>query len=83
MARDLCGNCQHWREEHYGVNGEWQGQLFGCAEYQGEEPSDERAAKKPDELRASKRRIQQLREQRATSFYDEPVAGEDTARRRR
>lgn len=73
MDKDLCANCAHWREEHYGVNGEWQGNLFGCAEYQGTEPDDERSGKKADEIRASRKKLQQLRSQRAASFYDTPV----------
>lgn len=72
--RDLCANCGHWREEHYGVAGEFQGQLFGCAEYQGVEPSDDRAARKADEVRASRNKIQQLRAKKAQTFYDEASA---------
>ena len=70
IERDLCGNCAHWREEHYGVNGEFQGHLFGCAEYQGVEPDADRAAKKQEEVRASRKRIQELRSRKAANFYD-------------
>ena len=69
--RDLCANCAHWREEHYGVTGEWQGHLFGCAEYQGVEPDDDRAARKADEVRASRKRIRDIRSQKAATFYSE------------
>lgn len=67
--RDLCANCAHWREEHYDVTGAFQGQLFGCHEYQGVDPDDARAAKKDAEIRASRKRILELRSEAAAGFY--------------
>lgn len=69
MDRDLCVNCDHWREEHYGVTGEFQGQLFGCAEYQGDAPDEERRSRKAEELRASRERIRQIKADRSAAFY--------------
>lgn len=67
--RDLCANCAHWREEHYDRTGVFQGALFGCSEYQGIEPSDERAANKAAEVRASAKAIASERTRRAQTFY--------------
>lgn len=76
MDRDLCLNCDHWREEHYGVTGEWQGQLWGCAEYQGGDPGEARRSAKPDELRASRERVRQIKADRAAAFYAGIEGGE-------
>ena len=67
--RDLCANCRHWREEHYDTTGAFQGKLFGCDEYQGIDPDEDRAAKKEKEVRASRIKIAELREKNATAFY--------------
>lgn len=70
MDRDLCANCGHWREEHYGVTGEFiGGRVFGCAEYQGIEPTEERRAKKADQLRAAREAIRRTLEEEADAFY--------------
>lgn len=74
MDRDLCMNCDHWREEHYGVTGEWQGQLFGCAEYQGGVPREERRAEKSEQVAASRQRVAQLRAAKTASWYDANTA---------
>lgn len=51
--RDLCANCGHWREEHYGKSGAFVAHTkFGCESYEGTEPSPERAAKKTAQLAA-------------------------------
>ena len=49
FARDLCGNCGRWREEHYGADNSWlEGQP--CAEYIGITPGEDRRKKKDREL---------------------------------
>lgn len=50
--RDLCANCDNWRELHYGSeSGIFIGdRALGCVEYQGTVPSPQRRAKKDDEL---------------------------------
>lgn len=50
LERDLCGNCDHWREEHYDSDGAWMGEMIGCAEYIGVNPTPERLRRKPKDL---------------------------------
>jgi len=47
--RDLCGNCDRWREEHYAADGSWLAEQ-PCDEYYGITPSADRAKKKEREL---------------------------------
>lgn len=50
--RDLCANCGRWREEHYGGGGIWIADRWQvpCLEYWGTTASEERRARKADEL---------------------------------
>lgn len=52
MERDLCANCDRWREEHYDRNGLWIADRWQvpCISYSGIEPSEERRKQKADEL---------------------------------
>lgn len=51
MERDLCGNCGHWREEHYNASGVFVAdRWFNCVEYLGTVPTEERRAKKREEI---------------------------------
>lgn len=54
MDRDLCANCDQWREQHYNKSGIWIGDRIGCVEYQGSEPTDERREKKKKEIAAAR-----------------------------
>lgn len=50
--RDLCANCDRWREQHYSAGGAFVADRMNppCFEYSGTEPSDERRKQKADEL---------------------------------
>jgi hypothetical protein len=48
--RDLCANCDHWREEHYNASKVWVGDRIGCEEYLGVPASRERRLGKVREL---------------------------------
>lgn len=47
--RDLCGNCDRWREAHYDRQGAWVIDQ-PCTEYQGVEPTPDRRKRKDKEL---------------------------------
>ena len=48
--RNLCGNCDHWREEHYGPDGAFIGEQIGCWEYDGINPDPARLKNREKEL---------------------------------
>lgn len=55
MERDLCANCDHWRESHYAAGGAFiADKLFGCYEYQGVVPTEERRATRDEDLQADR-----------------------------
>lgn len=69
---DLCANCGHWREEHYGRDGVYQGdEAFGCPSYLGSVPSPDRAAKKTEQLVASRKRLEGQRDEQLEAFYSD------------
>lgn len=49
QERDLCGNCDRWRELHYNDQGEWVTDQ-PCSEYDGIVPDAARRKRKEKEL---------------------------------
>lgn len=61
MDRDLCANCDRWREQHYNASGIFIADLLAppCVEYLGTSPSAERQKEKPGDLERHRRDITQ------------------------
>jgi len=57
MDRDLCANCDRWREQHYNLSGIFVADRLNppCVEYLGTMPDDARRGKKDKELAAARR----------------------------